>query len=74
MIRLRLNEVGVMNENTGKFDEQFNVVETHNLLQWIFSGFGDSWINNEFKTKELAEKCIESFKERYGKEEVKVYR
>ena len=31
MIRLRLNEVGVMNENTGKFDEQFNVVETHNL-------------------------------------------
>jgi len=72
MIRLKLNEIKVMNEDTGKFEKQFNVVETHNFLQWLFSGFGNSWINNEFKTKELAEKCIESFKKRYG-EEVKVY-
>lgn len=74
MIRIKLNEIKVMNEGTGKFEKKFRVVETHNLLQWILSNFGDSWIDHEFETRELAEICIKSCKKKYWKSGVKIYR
>jgi len=74
MIRIKLNEVQIMNEDTAEFEELFVVVVTDNFMEWICSGFGRSWNDYEFKKRKLAKKCIEAIKKNCGKNnKIKVY-